>query len=96
LIQRRHGTSINPPIVNPESNEFEEYEDDDEETRVVPDIEDTVDASGKLLNQMPANNRILNQKFLFNWERIWPSERLLDVLSALMDELQALMTRTQC
>jgi len=62
LIQRRHGTSLNPPIVRDEeeSDEFEEYEDDDEKARVVPDIEDTVDATGKLLNQMPAYDRILH------------------------------------
>ena len=62
LIERRHGTSINPPIVTTERDEFEEYEDDDEEARVVPDIEDTVDATGKLLNQMPAYDRILNSE----------------------------------
>jgi hypothetical protein len=65
LIERRWGTSINPPeesdIKHP-SEEFEEYEDADEPARIVPDIEDTVDANGILLNQQPAYDRILHSE----------------------------------
>ena len=65
LIARRWGTSINPP-VDP-SNEagdkdFEEYEDPDEPKRTVPDIEDMVDATGKLLNTQPAYDKILQSE----------------------------------
>ena len=67
LIERRWGTSINPPKVETvedaedlDNNEFEEYEDDDEPKRTVPDIEDAVDANGKQLNQQPAYDKILN------------------------------------
>jgi hypothetical protein len=66
LIERRWGTSINPPKKNDtedlDDNEFEEYEDDDEPKRTVPDIEDMVDANGKLLNQQPAYDKILNSE----------------------------------
>ena len=64
LIERRWGTSINPPkLLNDlDDNEFEEYEDDDESRRVVPDIEDSVDANGKLLNQEPAYDKILRSE----------------------------------
>ena len=68
LIVRRWGTSINPPNnegtedSDTGGDEFEEYEDEDEEARVIPDIEDTVDAKGRLLNQMPAYDRILNSE----------------------------------
>jgi hypothetical protein len=60
LITKRWGTSINPPSTEGSSDsdnggtEFEEYEDEVEEARIVPNIEDTVDANGRLLNQMPA------------------------------------------
>ncbi len=60
LIEKRWGTSINPPSTEGSSDsdnggtEFEEYEDEVEEARIVPNIEDTVDANGRLLNQMPA------------------------------------------
>jgi hypothetical protein len=66
LIEKRWGTSINPPSTEGSSDsdnggiEFEEYEDEEEEARIVPNIEDTVDANGLLLNQMPAYDRILN------------------------------------
>ncbi len=73
LIERRWGTSINPPGTkgtkedsDTGGDEFEEYEDDDEPARIVPEIEDTVDAKGRLLNQMPAYDRILNS---VEWEK---------------------------
>ena len=65
LIERRWGTSINPPPNSDKENQlddFEEYEDEDEMARIVPDIEDTVDNNGKLLNQQPAYDRILNSE----------------------------------
>ena len=39
---------------------FEIYEDDDENGCHIPDIEDSVDSSGRLLNQLPAYDRPLN------------------------------------
>jgi hypothetical protein len=65
LIERRWGTSINPPIVSDvedSSEEFEEYEDENEPARIVPDIEDMVDANGNLLNQQPAYDKILHSE----------------------------------
>ena len=64
LIVRRWGSSVNPPATTQpdpdEFDDFDEYEDDDEEARVVPDIEDTVDANGKLFNQQPVYDQIIN------------------------------------
>ena len=68
LIKRRHGTSINPPkistLTDEESDdkefEFEAYEYDSEQARIVPDIEDTADATGKKLNQKPSYNQIID------------------------------------
>ena len=66
MIERRWGTSINPSkqtdAEDLDDNEFEEYEDEDEPKRTVPDIEDTVDATGKLLNQQPAYDKILRSE----------------------------------
>jgi hypothetical protein len=62
LIERRWGTSIKPLTISDNDNDLTVYEDDDEEARVVPDIEDSVDATGKLLNQQPAYNRILHSE----------------------------------
>ena len=40
--------------------DFKEYKDNDEEARVIPEIEDTVDVNGKLLNQSPAYDQIIH------------------------------------
>jgi hypothetical protein len=65
LIERRWGTSINPPKHDPddnEHNEYKEYEDDNEVARTIPDIEDSVDGNGLLLNQLPADNKIIHSE----------------------------------
>ena len=65
LIERRWGTSINPPNTEKPTNEdddfaeFYEHEDEDESPRIIPEIEDTVDSTGRLLNQQPAYDRLL-------------------------------------
>ena len=67
LIERRFGTSINPPQQLNDSDgdsgdfkNFEPYEDDDEAIWPEPEIEDTVDATGRLLNQSPAYDCMIN------------------------------------
>jgi hypothetical protein len=63
LIERRWGTSIKPSAVSESSdNDFEPYEDEDEVAKVVPEVEDTVDANGKLLDQNPAYDRLINSE----------------------------------
>jgi hypothetical protein len=66
LIERRWGMSINPPTVSTVTDEddWEEYEDNDEKPRKVPDIEDTTDNKGRLLNQQPAYDRLLHSEVL--------------------------------
>ena len=39
---------------------MERYEDEDEPAKPIPDIEETVDANGRALNQLPAYDRLLN------------------------------------
>jgi hypothetical protein len=59
------GNIHQPPKPDPdddEHNEYEEYEDDDEVARKVPDIEDSVDANGMLLNQLPAYDKIIHSE----------------------------------
>ena len=82
LIKRRWGTSINPPTTkgteedsDTGGHEFKEYKDSNEEARIVPNIEDTVNANGRLLNQMPAYNQILHSEVSLQWEMQCLSER---------------------
>ena len=67
LIERRFGTSINPPqqLNDGDGNSgdfknFEPYEDDDEAIQPEPEIEDTVDTTSRLLSQSPAYDHMIN------------------------------------
>ena len=62
LIEGRWGTSTTPPneSKNPKEDPWEEYSYDDESPRQIPDIEDTVDATGKLICQQPAYDKLIN------------------------------------
>ena len=62
-IEERHGTPFTPPPSNedkPYPTEFVEYEDEDEVPRLIPDHEDTVDIRGRLINQQPQYDKIIN------------------------------------
>ena len=62
-ISSKLGTSVTPPgqeAVDELQDTWEEWGDNDEDPRIVPEIEDTVDASGHLLEQQPAYNNIIN------------------------------------
>jgi hypothetical protein len=48
-----------PPKESPD-NTFEEYQDDFEEPRTIPEVEDTVDSNGRLLEQQPMYDRLIN------------------------------------
>jgi hypothetical protein len=77
LVVKRWGTSMSPAKLSKSSDnesvgaetletvdEWEEYSDDDEDARVVPESEDTVDATGRLIDQQPAYDQIINAKVL--------------------------------
>ena len=71
LIERRFGTSINPLQQlnnnNGKFGSFEPYEDDDEVVQPDPEIEDTINATGRLLNQSPAYDRMINAEVQCSW-----------------------------
>ena len=50
---------MNPPKET-EPKTFNQYEDDDEPMHPSAEIEDTVDTNGKILNQLPAYDTLLN------------------------------------
>eukprot|EP00957_Ditylum_brightwellii_P103523 7887675-Ditylum_brightwellii.AAC.1 len=62
LIGKRWGTAMTPPKFKELDTDdfYKEYKDDDEPAHVTPDIEDSVDAIGRLLNTMPVYNLLLN------------------------------------
>ena len=61
LIERRWGTSMNPPKET-EQKPFDQYEDNDEPMHPSAEMENTVDKNEKILNQLPAYDKLLNAK----------------------------------
>ena len=67
LIQSHLGDSINPSKEEPEINDdrdLEYYEDLHEDERVIPEIEDAVDQNGRLIDQQPAYDKLINAEVL--------------------------------
>ena len=68
LIERRHGSAINPP--KPVADVKEHLEGDDinegteEERGAIPDVEDIVDSTGKRLDQQPDYDKLINAEIL--------------------------------
>eukprot|EP00957_Ditylum_brightwellii_P048113 3652243-Ditylum_brightwellii.AAC.1 len=62
MIKKRWGSSINPPpeTTPDDQDPYEEYEDEDEVSRSLPEIKETVDANGTLIDQQPAYDTIIN------------------------------------
>ena len=55
------GTAMNPHKlpVKEFDDKWEEFENDDDQARSIPDIEDTVDAHGLLLKQQPDDDKLI-------------------------------------
>ena len=68
LVYERHGDSINVVLLNMDRPVMEKYEDEDESARPIPDIEETVDANGHALNQLPAYDRLLNAEVQLQYD----------------------------
>ena len=51
---------LNKAVGKSEGPVIEIYEDNSEEPRTVPDIEDLVDSNGRLINQLPVYYHLLN------------------------------------
>eukprot|EP00957_Ditylum_brightwellii_P038033 2876745-Ditylum_brightwellii.AAC.1 len=50
-----------PPETTPDDwNPYDEYEDEDEKARSLPEMKKTVDANDTLIDQQPVYNRITN------------------------------------
>ena len=59
LIKRRWGTPMTPPNTQ-QPKAFEKYEDHEQQERPILEVEDIVDSTGKLINQQPAYDQIIN------------------------------------
>ena len=59
LIQRRWGSPMTPSNIQ-QQNVFEKYKDHEHHQQATLDVADIVDSSGKLINQQPAHDQIVN------------------------------------
>jgi hypothetical protein len=99
LIERRWGTSINPPKPDPdnkEHNEYEEYEDDIEVTRTVPDNEDSVDGNGLILNQLPAYDKIIHSEVALQLGESTSTGKVMQRALGQMEGQRGHTVTTQC
>ena len=106
MIEERWGTSINPPKKevkfedegDPDDDScFEFYEDDAESIQEAPETEDTVDSMGKLINQQPVSDVLLNAEIIMNLEDGQSKlAKSLDGLRTNMETLSVSMMTTQC
>eukprot|EP00957_Ditylum_brightwellii_P160864 12248057-Ditylum_brightwellii.AAC.1 len=62
MIKRRWGSSMNPPKETIPDNQdpYEEYNDNDEVARSLPEVEEIVDANSTPIDQQPAYDRIIH------------------------------------
>ena len=62
LIERRWGGAITPPKQSAWDTykDWEEYEDGYEEVCNIPDTENIVDSTGRILNSQPAHDKLIN------------------------------------
>ena len=61
LIQRRWGIPMTPPNTQ-QPKGFENNEDHEQQEQPTFEVEDIVDSTGKLINQQPAYDQIINAK----------------------------------
>ena len=63
LIRRRRGNSLTPVELESKlENDYHEHTDDDEEPRMTPGIEDSIDSTGKVITQQPFYDRLINSE----------------------------------
>ena len=61
MIRKRWGDSVALVQAGVEVEDvFHEHEDEDEKPKTMPDIEDSVDSTGRVINQKPFYDALIN------------------------------------
>ena len=60
LIKQRWGDSVTPSKDDEAVLKYDDYKDEYEEPRIIPDIEEPVDSTGKPINQQPFYDKLIN------------------------------------
>ena len=76
LIKRRWGIPMTQSNI-PQPKAFEKYEDNEQQEQTTVGVEDIVDSTGKVINQQPAYDQIINAEVklqhgedMVNWKLI--------------------------
>ena len=64
IIHTKFGSPFQPPTPITEYPVLDEYEDDDEAARVIPEFSDPVDSVGRPIDQQPAYDTMLNTELM--------------------------------
>ena len=78
MIEGKWGTTINPSRISvsehtkrhEDTNDFIEYEDDDEEPRLIQEIDESVDAQGKAIDVNPPYDKIIQAEVQLQHENL--------------------------
>ena len=71
IINNTFGTIVSPMPQPTKDSDFVEYEDDDEDARVIPEWSDPVDSAGNPIDQQPLYDKLINAElFLQHGENI--------------------------
>ena len=77
-IEKRWGTALYPPkpsAYDSPDKEFVPYEDDDESARLMPELDDPVDADGVPINQQPAYDKLIHMELMLpQGDRLVPAK----------------------
>ena len=78
LIEKRWGTALYPPKPSADDSpdkEFVPYDDDDESARLMPELDDPVDADGVPINQQPAYDKLIHMELMLpQGDRLVPAK----------------------
>ena len=70
LIEKRWGTAMLPKADAHPDKEWSEYVDEVDIPKEVPEMEDSVDSTGKLIDQQPAYDKLINAEVQFQVENL--------------------------
>ena len=77
LIKKRHGDSVDLPVKTVATDDWTEYEDNDESSRTIPEADDPVDSSGAPIGEQPSYDQLINAEVLLAQGEHFKSAKVL-------------------
>lgn len=64
LIQHRWGSPITSPVNDSLASTLDEYDDNTEAARIIPELDDPVDLTGLAINTQPLYDQVIHSELL--------------------------------